>query len=230
MGTYKRLPRVKEKNNKDEFISFAAHVFIWIRMHWKGALELTGALIVICAIILGARGWWNVRAVNAANKLFEASRLEPNSEAQLKAIEEIAEDYSRTPSGKEAMMLVGDIYTKQKKYPEAIETFRALAGRSRNNGMLFTAALHKMAEAQLASGDSKGAAETYLKAAADPSNVVAASSRFKAGLVLENAGEYEQAKTTYKQIINDAKEDTPEKRKSEDRIIWLVSNGKVSGS
>lgn len=230
MSTYKRLPRTKDKNKNDEFISFAAHAMIWLRMHWKGAVELVGVLIVIAGVIVGARGWWSVRATNAAEKLYEASRLEPNSEAQLKAIEAIAEDYSRTPSGKEAMMLLGDIYTKQGKYPEAIETFRALGGRSRNNGMLFIAALHKMAEAQLASGDAKGAADTYLKAAADPSNVISSASRFKAALVLENAGEYDQAKTAYKQIISDAKEDTPEKRKSEDRIIWLVSNGKVSGS
>lgn len=96
--------------------------------------------------------------------------------------------------------------------------------------MLYIAAMHRLAEAQLALGDANAAAETYLKAAADPHNLVSQDSRLRAAECLERAKEFEQAARLYRQVIDEAGEDDMQvKNKSEERLLWLISNRSVEG-
>jgi predicted negative regulator of RcsB-dependent stress response len=229
IGTYKRLPRGKKKSN-DEFRDWTIHALIWMRKNWKGVAEFTGALIVVISVLFIARGYWQHHSTQAGEELFQASSMEAGSSEQIEKLSEVVEGWPRTASGKRAMMMLGGIYLQQKNYDKAQEMFTMLAGRTRSFAMLEIAALHRLAETQLASGDAEGAANTYIKAAADPHNLVSLDSRIRAAACLEKAENFEKAAVLYKQVVTDAGEtDQNLKDESEERLIWLMADGKIKG-
>ncbi len=229
IGTYKRLPRGKAKSH-DEFRDWTIHVLVWMKKNWKGLAEFGGALIVVLAVLFIARGYWQHHSTEAAEELYAAVGMKTSSAEQMAKLGEVVEGWPRTASGKRAMMMLGGIYLEQKKYEDAQGMFETLAGRSRNFPMLEIAALHRLAEVEIARGDFKGAAKTYIKAAADPHNLLALNSRVRAAAALERAGEFEKASTLYKQVISDAGESEQElKNESEERLIWLLAEGKIKG-
>lgn len=184
--------------------------------------------------MVGASTYWDHRSQTAAELLYAAQRLPQASDEQVAKLEDVASGYARTPSGQEAMMMLGDLYFTRKDFDKTIEKFKLLAGRSRNRPILLIAALHKLAEAQIASGDAVAAADTYLKAAADPHNAVASVSRVRAAASLEKAGELEKAATLYRQVIEDANNkgndaDRSMRDLSEERLIWLIANRRIQG-
>lgn len=227
IGTYKRLPREKKKPH-DDFVDWTLHALLWIKKRWKTAAEVVGLAALLFIVVVGAQYYWEWRSTSAAEALYAANSLEANSDGQVNALYKLVDKYSRTPAGRQGMMELGNIYLKRGEYDSAIEQFQMLAGKSRNHPMLYIAAIHKMAEATQFKGDYEAAAETYLKAAADPHNILSQQSRLRAAACLEKAGDYEQAANLYKQIIDESEEsDVIPKTRSEERLIWLVANGRV---
>lgn len=224
IGTYKRLPRGRQRPH-DEFRDWTLHALIWVKENWKVAIELFAIAAVAFAVMMGARAYWNHRSLAAAEGLYAALQQGLNPDEQAAGLEKIALGYPRTPAGWEAMMRLGDIYLERKDYTKAALQFRTLAKRSRNHAILNIAAIHKLAAVELAGGDPKAAAEGYLKAAADPHNVLSATSRLRAAASLEKAGEFGRAAEFYKQVIDESKEeDRTLKDLSEERLIWLSAN------
>lgn len=221
------MPRSKSKPD-DEFRNWTVHALLWIKSNWKGALELTGFAVIIFAIVFGATSYWHSRSDSAAMDLYAASRTSKDATQMESSLLEVVDDYGRTPAGKQAMMMLGDMYLSKGDFPKAMEQFKILAGKSRNHPMLYIAALHKLAETELASGDANAAAGTYLKAAADPSNIVSGDSRLRAAACFEHAGNFVEAEKLYKQVI-DEEADPLIKEKSEERLLWLIANHRVSG-
>lgn len=225
MAIYKNLPRGKQKQH-DEFRDWTMHAIIWVKENWKLALELVVACAVAFAIVVGANTYWRYRSENAAEAFYAAAKLPPDSPDKISKLEEVVSDYSRTPAGRQAMMLLGDIFEEKKEYDKAKDMFQKLAGRSRNHPILTVAALHKLAEIEYSKGDFTACAEDYLKAAANPHNILSARSRYFAAGCFEKAGDAERAKTLYEQVISDAKNDDADrliKEQSEERLIWLAS-------
>lgn len=228
MPIYKNLPRGKKKQH-DEFRDWTMHAILWIKDNWQIAVEVVVAAGFAFAIVIGASTYWNYRSDKAAGLFYEASKLAANSDEQIKKLEEIADDYSRTAAGKQSMMQLGNIFLEKKDYDKAAEIFQRLAGRSRNHAILMIAALHKTAEALYDKGDFAGAAETYLKAAADPHNLISAKSRYLAAACFEKTGNLDKAESLYKQVIEDAKDEDADrmvKEQSEERLIWLALTAK----
>lgn len=193
-------------------------------------VELIVVAIVAIGVLFGARQYWRHQSTAAALSLYEAIQLERGSDEQIADLNQVVKKWPRTASGKRAMMIVGEIYQDRGEHDKAVELFRMLASRSRNNPMVKTAALHKLAETQLAMGDASLAAETYLKAAADPHNLLALDSRIRAAASLEGAGEFDKAAILYSQIIDEAGDDDRYvKEQSEERLLWLMANGRIEG-
>lgn len=229
MPTYKNLPRGKQKPH-DEFKDWTMHVLIWIKNNWQGAVELAGVAVVAFALVLGASSYWKHRSMTAAERLYSAERKEAGGDEQIKALDEIIDSYARTPAGQQAMMMLGNMYYDRKEYDKAKEMFRMLQGRSRNHAIMQIAALHSLAEAELAGGDALAAAETYLKAAANPHNIISIASRLRAASCFEKAGDFKKAEQLYRQVIDDSKEeDRAVREKSEERLIWLMANHQIEG-
>ena len=227
IGTYKRLPRGKQKKH-NEFRDWTFHALVWVKNNWQTSLEIVAVAAVALGVVIGASTYWQLRSEGAAEKLYAAVREAAGSPSEISKLEDVASDYSRTPAGREAMMMLGGIYLERKDYDKAIEEFKKLAGRSRNHPMLLIAALHRIAESQLAKGDPKGAAETYLKAASDPSNIIGPESRFRAAAAFEAAGDADRAASLYMQVIEDAKEeDRATRAKAEERLIWMTAENTV---
>ena len=218
---------MKQKGH-DEFIDWTLHSLLWLKKRWKGVLEVIGLVAVVFVVVVGATYYWEYRSSAAAEAYYETTKLAANSEPRKVALEKVVDDYLGTLAGKRALMDLGDLYLNQKNYELAAEKFQLLAGKSRNHAMLFVAAMYKLADTQAASGDKDTAVETYLKVAADPHNILSMDSRLKAANILEADGKYEKAAGIYRQIIDEATEkDTFAKDKSEERLLWLIVNGRV---
>lgn len=200
-----------------------------MKLHWKVLLEGLALIVVIFVVVVGASNYWKWRSDGGAKKLYAATLLKAGSDEQIKALGDIADGFSRTAAGKRSMMMLGDIYFKRGDFDKALEKFKDVAGHSRNQPIVLIAALHRMAEIELAKGDLEAAYETYVKAAADPHNLVASFSRYRAAEVMEKAGKYDKAAELYRQIIADGEKDAAMKQKSEERLLWLVSEKLVKG-
>ena len=229
MGTYKRLPRGKDKGH-DDFKDWTVHVIEWLGKHWTTAIEIAGVAIVVFAVVIGADYYSTHKAQSAAEKLYELNASKVDGEARFAGLDSISEDYSRTFAGKRALMEEGDLLLKEGKDADAMERFRMLADGSRNHPALRIAALHKLANAQLVAGEPAEAAKTYRKAAADPHNEIALQSELLAAVCLERAKDYKGAGELYQRIIDDADEnDSYVRDVSEERLIWLTAKGYISG-
>lgn len=229
MGTYKRLPRGKERPH-DDFMDWTVHVLVWMRKHWTTAVEVVALAVLVFAVIIGADYYSRHKASSAAEKIYELNASEVAGADRLGRLSEMADDYSRTFAGKRALMEEGDLLLKEGKDEEAMERFRALADGSRNLPALRIAALHRLANAQLIDGKPAEAAKIYRKAAADPHNEIALQSELLAAACLERAKDYKGAEDLYRRIIEDAGEnDAMVRDLSEERLIWLIARGYISG-
>lgn len=223
------MPRGKKRPH-DEFKDWTVHALLWIRNNWKTTIEIVAIAAVVFAVMAGARVYWQHRSHAAADAFYKVQSIPPDSDERVKGLMEITSDYSRMPAGKQAMMKLGDAYLEREEYDKAKEQYRRLAGRSRNLPILRIAALHKLAEAEQAEGDSEAAAQTYLKAAADPGNELELISRLRAAVSFERAGRLKQAAGLYRQIIEEAGDgDLDVRMMSEERLLWLITNGHIDG-
>lgn len=221
------MPRTKAKPD-DEFRNWTVHALLWVKSNWKGTLELVGLAVVIFTIVFGATSYWRSRSDSAAKDLYAAGMASKDAAKMESSLLEVVDDYGRMPAGKQAMMMLGELYLSKGDYPKAMDQFKMLAGKSRNHPMLYIAALHKLAETELASGNANAAAETYLKAAADPSNIVSGDSRLRAAACFERALNFVEAEKLYKQVI-DEEADPLIKEKSEERLLWLIASHRTGG-
>jgi len=168
------------------------------------------------------------RAGKATGALYAAQRLQAGSGDQQKALEEVADDYSSTPAGRQAMLLSGDILMARGDFTAAQAQFENLAKNSKGNNLLKIAAMHKEAAAERAMGKLEDAAKTYLAAAADPGNLNKEDSFYQAARCYEELKQYDEAAKFYKKVIDQA-EESGTKLKSEERLLWLIANGSISG-
>lgn len=205
------------------------HAMQWIGMHWVGLLELVAIGAIALAIVMGADAYGRHRADNAAVALYEATNIAPGSEESLNALKNVAKKYSRTGAGRQAIMKVGDALAASGDRDAAIEQFRLLAERSRNQPLFRIAALHRIADIELLAGNYTAAAESFRRAAADPKNLLSLTSELFAAVCLERAKDFAKAAELYKRIIQDAGEsDRAARDTSEERLLWLYANGHVS--
>lgn len=167
------------------------------------------------------------RTNKANDALYAAQKLAQGSAEQQKALEEISDDYTSTPAGREAMMFLGDMFVARGDFASALPQFENLAKKSKGNGLLKIAALHKVAAAQRAMGKAEDAAGTYLTAAEDFKNLNKEDSLFQAASCYEYLKQYDEAAKLYRRVI-DTSPESGIKSKSEERLLWLIADGSVS--
>ncbi|MFH1829736.1 MAG: tetratricopeptide repeat protein [Pseudomonadota bacterium] len=225
IATYKRLPRGKDKSH-DEFKDWTLHVMLWLRKHWTTAIEVVALCMVVFAVVVGASAYGQHKARSAAEKLYELEKSSPKTDEKIDQLESIADKYSRTFAGKYALMELGGLLLEEGNFQAAAKHFMMLADGSRNQPMFRIAALHRLADVQLAAGDPAEAAKTFRKAAADPHNELALYSELMAAACLERANDYDSAAKLYEMIIEDAGEyDVAVREVSEERLLWLYAKG-----
>jgi tetratricopeptide (TPR) repeat protein len=221
------LPRGKKRHH-DDFKDWSLHLMLWIKAHWVSVVEVLVIGLIAFVVVVGTTAYGQHRADAGAVALYEAQKLPNGSEGEIAALSKVAKDYRRTFAGKDALMQLGELFFARGDYAAAIERYQALADGTRSQPMLHIAALHRLANAQLALGNPKDAAETYRKAAAEPGNLVAIMSNLMAATCLERAGEYAAAADLYRRIMSDAGDgDRAARDVSEGRLLWLQAKGYV---
>lgn len=184
--------------------------------------------ILVFIILIGLNRIHSYRTDKAVKALYAAAKLGPASTEQQKALEEVADDYSSTPAGREAMMILGDQLFARGDFQAALGKYEDLAEHSGGVELLKIAALHKVAATQRALGKIDEAAKTYLSAAEDLKNLNKADSFYQAARCLEDLKQYDGAAKYYKKVI-EISADGDTKSQSEERLLWLMANGLVSG-
>lgn len=221
------MPRGKQKT-KDEFADWTVRALRYIRDNLKFFGWAVGALIVIFVITVAVNRVSAYRTDKAEKALLAAHAQQPGSEAREKALEEVAGDYGSTAAGREAMMFLGDDLFAKGNFGGAAKQYEDLAKSAKNLPMLEVAALHKLAKTQKALGQLDTAAKTYLAAADSKGNLNRADSLYQAGLCYEDMKNYDEASKLYRKVLDSVSEGET-RSKSEERILWLMANGHITG-
>lgn len=201
-----------------------------VRDRWRVVLEIAVILAFAFAVILGARSFWEYRSRSSAEALYAAAEATLDPDARLQGLREIADRSSRTAAGKQAMMMVANLLADREEYDQAAEVLKKLAGRSRSQPLLKIASMHRLAEIELAKGEAPAAAETYLRAAADPANIIGWASRLRAAGAFAKAGDVERAEQLCRQVIQEAGDQDPEvRRQAEEQLLWLIAQRSTQG-
>lgn len=226
IGTYKRLPRGKKK--PDELIHWSVPVISFIREHAR-LLGWVATVIVLLLIVFIVENRVSAHRMNKSLVAFYKVQMLPQgSEKQQNALKELIKDYGSTSAGREAMILLGNQLFKQGDYAGALEQFETLVKNSRGNTLLMIESLHRVALSQRALNKMEDAAKTYLTAANEPGNLNMVESLYLAAQCYEEIKQYDEAAKIYRRVIDSPVEGNM-KSLSEERLLWLISNGLISG-
>ena len=157
-----------------------------------------------------------------AQQYFEndSLNLALNGDGANPGFREISQDYSWTKTGNLANYYAGIIYLKQGQYDEALDH---LGSFETNSKVLEPLAYGGMGDAYSEKDQYGQAADYYLKAAnAKDNSFTSPIYLMKAGLVLEERGNYQKAVDTYQQL----KHDYPESNQASD-IEKYISRAKT---
>jgi tetratricopeptide (TPR) repeat protein len=160
--------------------------------------------------------------------LYETQRRGESSGEQQNELKDIIDHYGSTAAGREAMMVLGNQLYKKGDFAGALEQFENLARKSGGSPLLKIAALHSAASTQKAMGQLEDAAKTYLSAADDAMNLNKSQSLYQAARCYEDLKQYAEAEKLYRKII-DSTEESDAKSLSEERLLWLIASGFISG-
>lgn len=198
----------------------------FIRDNFKIISWVVGVTIVVFVLVVAGNRYQSYRTSKAADALYEAQKSA--GDARQRALLNIADDYGGTPAGREAMMMSGDDLFARGDYAGALVQFENLATKGKGNPLMEAAALHKVAATQRALGKIEDAAKTYLSAAGNYKNLNKDESFYQAARCYEDLKQYGEAAKLYKRVI-DSQSEGEFKSLSEERILWLVANGSISG-
>lgn len=224
MGTYKRLPREKDKKLPgSELATTLDHAYHWIEHNWKHFLSGVGVLALVVVAVLSIISYSNSGSEKANNLLFQATKLAPDSDAIIGAYQKVMDTYPNSSAAQMARLKLSDIYYSKSDYQKSEEFASSLEKSSYPEIRIL--GLNNIAAAQLGKGDAKAAAATYLKAFNDNKNMVKGLSYFNAGLAYLEAGQKDEAKKVFEELAKEETEfSTSELRsKSKDELIWIAS-------
>jgi tetratricopeptide (TPR) repeat protein len=172
--------------------------------------------IIFGALVLAVGGYLVYQKVYVANKekeaqvlLFHAEqyfnsdslKLAINGDGNNPGLEEIADQYSMSPSGNLAKYYLGMSYLKLKDYDRAIETLRGYDAKDQMTGSIVYGAI---GDAYMEQKNNDDAISFYKKAVAEnPNNFSTPIMLMKLAIAYEVANDYNSAKDSYLKIKKD---------------------------
>ncbi len=224
MGTYKRLPREKEKFSA-EMYTWLEHAHQWFNVNWRLVLAGIGSVALLAVVVIAISSFMGGRDEKAKEMFYSAGKLAPGSDDQVAAYNKVISSYPRTGVAEVARLKLGDLYYAKGDYQKAIDSYMPVA--KSGDSLLKIAGMHNVAAAKLANKDAAGAAEEYLKAYKDPKNMTKGISYYNAALAYLEAGKSDEAKQIFTALAKDDAVSTPElKEKSKEQLIWLAATTK----
>ena len=221
--------QIEEKNTEMGNVITRSEEFI--QKNQKTLIIIVVAILVVILAIFGLRKWvFQPREVRAAEEMFAAEQWFAqgdfdkalNGDETFRGFLSVADSYSGTKSGKLARYYIGAINLQQGNYDEAIHWLKKYNGKD-----TFTRPLAKMmlGDAYIEQGNTREAANSYLKAAALSDNYLTApTALYKAGMAYLMLEDYAKALDCFKQV----KQNYPESTEwtEIDKYIALAEAGK----
>lgn len=172
--------------------------------------------IIVIALILAVGGYLFYQKVYVANKEKEAQsllfyseqyfnndslRLAINGDGNHPGLEQIADEYSMSPSGNLAKYYLGMSYMKLKDYDLAIETLRGYDAKDDVTGALAYGAI---GDAYMEKKQTDEAISYYDKAISEkPNNFTTPIMMVKSAVAHESKGDFKEAKNIYQKLKQD---------------------------
>jgi len=169
--------------------------------------------IILGALLVAVAGYLFYQKIYVAGKEKEASSLLFHAEQYFNAdslnlaingdgnnpgLEELANDYSVSPSGNIARYYLGMAYFKKKEYDQAIETLKSYDAKDEITGALVYAVI---GDAYMELNNTEEAISYYEMASKEnPNTFTTPMMMMKWGNALEMKGEYKSAKKVYENI------------------------------
>lgn len=221
MSRYKRLPRTKERQT-DDYVNMADHAYMWIYHRRKHVVPFMIVCVLVLAVAFGIWGYVARQNSKALSLLAAAEANTAGSDAQAVGLEKVITEFPKTRSGYLAGLTLGNLWFAKGDTDKAAKVLEPLTTASNRYGAVRILALHDLAEGYEQKGDFKKASEYYLRAYHDPVNPLKAFSYYEAARCLAQAGEKEEAKKIFQEILDNGALDNPViHNKSEEGLIWL---------
>jgi predicted negative regulator of RcsB-dependent stress response len=127
----RRLTR-KEIKQPDQFVSSSVQMITWTKSHTKQLLYGAIGAIVVVGLITGWSIWQTQRRQQAEGLLYEAIKVfnsanksvqKPATEQTIGYLQNITQNYSRTPAAALAYWYLGHLYFKQGNYMAALAAY-----------------------------------------------------------------------------------------------------------
>lgn len=177
----------------------------------KKSLTIIGvAILALAGLFVGYKFWYVPEQDAAAKeKLFmvenafakDSFNIVISGNVNTPGAEEIADEYSATPSGNLARYMAGISYLRTGKYQEAIDNLEDFES---DDQVLSSIALGATGDAYMELGNVEEAIDHYLKAAGTNANKFTSPIYLKkAGIAYEEKGQFQDAVKVYEQIKND---------------------------
>lgn len=228
MGTYKRLPRKKDKGSA-ELATFAEKIYAWVMINWRKVVVVTAAVIVIFLSALGVYQYHMWKEDQGSQAL--AGATSNNGAPQVDALAKVAEDFGRTAAGREAMLLLGNRWLKEGNSDNALRWFDEAADRAKSYAILKTYALHQIGYLHAQAGDWEEAAQAFSRAAKTKGNVINMRSSYEEARCLEELKKFDDARSLYEKIVASSDNSAQAvKALSEERLLWLAANRHIKKS
>lgn len=200
------------QNNQDELqqveqVLSKSEAFI--EKYQKQLLAGVGIVILLVLAVLAFKNFYLDRkeiaasdAMAKAQQFFavDSFKVALNGKADVIGFEEIASDYSMTPSGNLAAAYTGICYYKLGKYEDAVKFLSKYDG---DDTYFSTAVVGLIGDAYAEMGEKDDALDYFLKAAGRENKVLSAVYLKKAGIVYEAMSKPEKALEVYQQIKDD---------------------------
>ncbi|WP_118193385.1 tetratricopeptide repeat protein [Albibacterium indicum] len=184
----------------------------FIQENQKSLGFIAGGIVVLVLLYIGYQNFYLApRAEKANNEIFKAEsyaqidslqKLAISGDGSYPGFEQIAEEYSNTPSANIANAYLGGLYLRQGSYQEAIVALEKYT--TTGSPVLDPLVIGLLGDAYSELEDYKKAAEQYKKAAELKSNDFTSPLFLKKlGLVSEAQNDYKAALDAYKKIKSD---------------------------
>lgn len=184
----------------------------FIQENQKSLGFIAGGIVVLVLLYIGYQNFYLApRAEKANNEIFKAEsyaqidslqKLAISGDGSYPGFEQIAEEYSNTPSANIANAYLGGLYLRQGSYQEAIVALEKYT--TTGSPVLDPLVIGLLGDAYSELEDYKKAAEQYKKAADLKSNDFTSPLFLKKlGLVSEAQNDYKAALDAYKKIKSD---------------------------
>lgn len=184
----------------------------FIQENQKSLGFIAGGIVVLVLLYIGYQNFYLApRAEKASNEIFKAEayaqidslqKLAISGDGSYPGFEQIAKEYSNTPSANIANAYLGGLYLRQGSYQEAVDALEKYT--STGSPILDPLVIGLLGDAYSELEDYKKAAEQYKKAAELKSNDFTSPLFLKKlGLVNEAQNDFKGALEAYKKIKNE---------------------------